>query len=172
MTFPLAFDPVWFWVLFALTILAMLWLRHINKPLTTSAAPHGIVSLQIADLAKAKAIFASWDPPTRQHVAMGLGFDYLFLALYGTAFALGCAWASQELACSAILAGLGPWLAWGAWLAAVLDAIENAALWKMLRTAPTAQLTTIVRACAYPKFVLVGLAALYVVAGLVAAIVA
>jgi hypothetical protein len=163
MVFPLAFDAVWFGVLLGLTALTGIALRIINGPLRTPAAPHRIVSLELADFERAQAILDSWDTRARLHAAMGLGFDYLFLALYGATLALGCAGASETLAPHvAFLGDLGPWLAWGACLAAVLDAIENDALWTMLREGPTRQLTVVARACAFPKFLLIGLTVIYV----------
>lgn len=169
MAFPLAFDPGLFWVLFGLTVLTMLALRHINRPLRSKSATCGIISLELANLDRATLILEEWDVRVRMHAAMGLGFDYLFLALYGTTIALGCVKSGEVLSsASCPIHGFAPWLAWGAWLAALLDAIENAALWRMLRTAPSARLTALARGSAIPKFVLIGITLLYVVAGLAA----
>ena len=60
----------------------------------------------------------------------GLGIDYLFMPVYATALALGILLASGRH--GSWFATLGAWLGWGAYAAALFDAVENYALARML----------------------------------------
>lgn len=123
-----------FWAVFAATVAAMIVLQLIGRPLQTPAAPMGIVSFEFARTpANAQAIVDSWDALARIHAGFSLGFDYLFMPLYSTAIGLACLWGGRALHRRGWrLAALGSWLAWGLWLAALCDAVENLALWRLL----------------------------------------
>ena len=60
----------------------------------------------------------------------GLGIDYLFMPLYATALALGILLAACRH--PGWFSGLGAWLGWSAYAAAIFDAMENYALVRML----------------------------------------
>ena len=139
MSHPLAFlNPRsllrLFWALFAGTAAAMVVLQVVGGPLQTAAAPQGIVSFEFArTVANAQAIVDSWDAAARIHAGFSLGFDYLFMPLYSTTIGLACLWAGSALRQRGWrLAGLGVPLAWVLWLAAIVDAVENVALWRLL----------------------------------------
>jgi hypothetical protein len=66
------------------------------------------------------------------------------------------------------LAALGTLPAWGAWLAAVLDGVENLALWRLLSGSITEPWPGIAWGCALVKFVLVGCGLVYILAGAIA----
>lgn len=115
----------------------------------------GIVGLEVAgSVDDATAVIAAWDDRDVIHAAFGTGLDYLFLLAYSNALALACIWA-RRLFRHDWLITLGGLLAWGAWLAAALDAIENIALLDMLRGPIESPSPEIAAACAYVKFVLV-----------------
>jgi hypothetical protein len=95
MSHPLDFIPnptrksvffgllVWTFILFTI-------FQVLNIPLTTSAAPFGIVSHQLAWTPdKAQAILASWDTRASLFAAFGLGLDYLFMPSYALTGTLG-----------------------------------------------------------------------------------
>lgn len=128
-----------FWAVFAATVMAMIILQIVGRPLQTQAAPMGIVSFEFARTpANAQAMVDSWDTVTRIHAGFSLGFDYLFMPLYSTAIGLACIWGGRMLHRRGWrLAVLGGSLAWGLWLAALFDAVENFALWQLL-VAPAA----------------------------------
>lgn len=128
-----------FWVVFAATVAVMTVMQMIGRPLQTPAAPLGIISFEFAGAAaNAQAMVDSWDALARIHAGFSLGFDYLFMPLYSTAIGLACLWGGRVLGRRGWrLAALGGWLAWGLWLAALCDAFENFALWRLL-TAPAA----------------------------------
>ncbi|MCS7038110.1 MAG: hypothetical protein RMN24_00375 [Anaerolineae bacterium] len=158
----------WFWAWLVPTLLVMLILQIVGGPLQTPAAPRGIVSYEFAGTAeRAAAILAGWDERVRVHAAFSLGFDYLFMPLYAMTIALGCLWAAERWRWRP-LAGLGGVLAWGVWLAAALDAVENLALWQLLTGAVTDPWPVLAWWSALVKFILIGLGLLYILAGAIA----
>ena len=159
-------------LLLALTLIAMAVFALTGAPLQTHEAPLGIISWQVAgSVEAAERMLASWDNAARVRAAFGLGFDYLFMVIYATTIALACLWASDELRRRGWpLQAKGPALAWGLWLAALLDAIENAAQVIMLFDAVRAPWPQISFVCASLKFSLILLGLLYVIYGVWAAI--
>jgi hypothetical protein len=153
--------------LFVLTIVVMITLNVEGAPLTTEAAPLGIISFEFAgDTSTAQAILDSWDGPTRVRAGFSLGFDFVFLILYSTTIACACAWiANGARDTSPLLATLGLVLAWGQWLAALLDAVENVGLWITLSNGPSAVWLQTAWWCAAAKFTLVILGLLYTILG-------
>lgn len=136
-------------------------LQLIGRPLQTTAAPLGIVSFELAGtLAAAQAMIASWDSSAQQHAAFSLGLDYLYMPLYAVTIALACVrTAAASLRTSRRAAALCILLAWGLGLAALLDAVENAALWQVLQGSTAAAWPAVAHWCAAVKFV-------WVIAGL------
>lgn len=170
---PLASLPAeYFWPLLFLTLIVLLLFQLIDKPLKTGVAPQGIVSYELAgDVAKAQAIVDSWDERARIYAGFSLGFDYLFMLLYATTIAMACLWSAAVFeAVSAPLAMLGSLAAWGILLAAVLDGVENYALFRMLTRAVADPWPAISRWCASIKFLLVAIGILYGVAGGIASL--
>ena len=135
----------------------------IDRPDETAAAPLGIVSFELAgDLPTARRIIESWDGPAREHALLGLGLDFLFLALYSTTIGFACVWAAGVLRARRWpLAAAGASLAWGQWLEAVLDATENTALIVLLLREVTDPWPRIAWWCAAPKFGLVAAGLVY-----------
>jgi hypothetical protein len=149
--------------LLVLTLVVMALLNGVGGPLVTAAAPQGIVSFELAgDVSSAQAILDSWDARARAHAGFSLGFDFTFLLLYSTTIACACAWGARGLAAVwRPLVSVGPLLAWGQWLAGLLDAVENAALWAILADGPSVPWPGLARWCATIKFTLVALGLLY-----------
>lgn len=127
---PTSLRPRLFWPLLALTLTLMVAMNLLGKPLNTAAAPMGIVSFEFAATPElAQAMLDSWGEPARLRAAFVQGLDFLFPLVYSTTIALGCAWAGDVLRRARWpLAGLSAALAWGQWLAALCDYIENVAL--------------------------------------------
>ncbi len=144
-------------------------LQAIGRPLQTAAAPLGIVSFELAGAtAAAQTILASWDAFARQHAAFSLGLDYLYMPLYAVTIALACVRASAtSLRSPQAVAMLGLLLAWGLGLAALLDAVENLALWQVLQGSTAGAWPATARWCAIAKFVLVGAGLFYAGAAVV-----
>ena len=158
-----------FWFLFAFTILIIIGMQYSAGPLTTEAAPSGIVSFEFAcTLPKAQAIVASWGPQGQVYAGINLGLDYLFMVSYGLVIGLGCVLVARGLADRfKSLATVGVLLAWGALLAALLDALENYGLMRLLLGSTNQVWPTLAYWCAGPKFILVGLGLLYIILGAV-----
>jgi hypothetical protein len=144
-------------------------LQVVGQPLQTAAAPLGIVSFELAGApAAAQAMVASWDHNAQLHAAFSLGLDYLYMPLYAVAIALACVRAAgTSLRTPAAAASLGLLLAWGLGLAALLDAVENSALWQVLQGSALAAWPLLARWCAIVKFSLVIAGLFYAGAGAV-----
>jgi len=134
-----------------------------NAPLKTAAAPSGIVSWELArTVERSQEMLASWDETTRLHAALGLGLDYLFMIAYGLALAMGCSLVARGQ--DGRLRHVGVLLTWGALLAALLDAVENYALIRLLLGSERELWTTLAFGCAAIKFALVAVGVVYVLA--------
>ncbi|NOX64072.1 MAG: hypothetical protein GXP42_19370 [Chloroflexi bacterium] len=163
MTHPFTFlTPTqrarWFWPLLALTLALTVALQWVDRPLQTEAAPQGIVSFEMARTTeRAAAIIESWNDNARIHAGFSLGLDYLYMPLYALTIGLAVVWAGEMLRKRHWrAAGLGPWLAWGLLLAALLDAVENVALWRLLVGPVSEPWPGLAYWCANIKFALVG----------------
>jgi len=98
--------------------------------------------------------------------AFGLGLDYLFAMAYALTLAMAC----QTFAGSVpegLWNRLGIWLAWGSLAAGAFDLVENTAMAMMLLEGRLVPWAVVATGSAVAKFMLVGLALLYVVAGIV-----
>ncbi len=79
----------YFWPMVVFTVLTMATLNLVGAPLTTEAAPAGIISYEFAgNVTRAEIILASWDAEARLHAAFVQGLDYLFIPLYAGAIAI------------------------------------------------------------------------------------
>lgn len=147
------------------TLLVMVALTWSGAVLRTDVAPRGIVSFELAYTPQAaSAILESWDATARVAAAFNLGLDYLFLVLYASALALAATLTTRLL--EARWWALGAAIAWGQVLAAVLDAIENAALLVILNQDATSPWPEVAALCAVIKFALVGVGLLFAGFGL------
>jgi hypothetical protein len=147
-----------FFMFLILTILIYGVFDILDKPFRNPVSPNGIVSLELAfapyrtyEIVKSWEIaewhakdlddlpedsllrygFVQYSNPLPFHfLYFGLGFDYLFMPVYALALSLGLLLASYEkpqwLRSYAALAS------WGVFIAALFDAVENYALWKIL----------------------------------------
>lgn len=152
-----------FFTLLALTLILFAVFRVLDQPLRTSAAPNGIVSFELAGTpAAAQSMVDSWDATARQFAAFGLGLDYLFMPTYAFALALGTFLAAGKH--SGWIKSLGAAAGWGAFGAALFDAVENFALWHILLGNYQSAYPQIAAFCAAVKFSLLILGILYALA--------
>jgi hypothetical protein len=120
------------WLLQPITWGVMYSLQHIGESLITPAAPNGIVSFELAgSMQRVDEIGTSWAPAGFFPVGLSLGLDYLFMPLYACSIALSCVLLTSRTAL--ILGNLSTLVAWGQFLAAALDAVENYALIQLLQ---------------------------------------
>jgi hypothetical protein len=127
----------WFWLSLAVTAASLAALGLIDTHLKNSVAPQGIVSFELcAYQASCDAITASWQGTQTSMAAMSLGLDYLFMLAYPATICLGLTMCAPSL--PSPLRRLALLLAWGIWVAAAADALENYHLFQMLMGQPTA----------------------------------
>ena len=150
-----------------LTLCLMAFMQLLDRSLTTPAAPMGIVSYELAgSAAQSQKILDSWDQAAKIKAGFSLGLDYLFMLAYSLTIGLACIWAGGIVGRQGWpLARLGLPLGWGIGLAAVLDAFENLSLAVMLFSSPSGAWSQIAALCATVKFLLIGLALLWVAYG-------
>jgi hypothetical protein len=156
-----------FWFFLGMTMFATWILQRIDGALQTAAAPHGIVSYELAGNASvAGAIMASWNANAQLHAAFSLGFDYLYMLAYSVTLALTALWLADVH--TGALRKLGVMLAWGMGAAGLADALENYFLWQMLVSGPAETPARLAQWAAMLKFTLILLTFIYVIVSLAA----
>jgi hypothetical protein len=164
-----------FFRLLALTLILFAVFRVLDQPLRNPVAPNGIVSFEFARTPeKAFQIMVSWEPVNFAgpnifrikgylYAAFGLGLDYLFMPVYALALAFGTLLAAGRHA--GWLMSLGVVAGYGAFGAALFDAVENSALWHVLLGAYDSAYPAIAAFCATVKFTLILPGVLYALVG-------
>ena len=127
-----------------------------------------IVDFELAgSIGRASSIINAWDIAAQLRASLGLGLDYLFMPVYSTTIALACIWGASVLS-GRKLRALGMSLAWGLWLAAIFDALENIALIVMLFGTVADPYPQMASICATCKFSLIILGLVYIlIAGII-----
>lgn len=139
----------------------------LDQALRTPAAPHGIVSLELAGApAGAQRILDSWSVSARIQAGISLGLDFFFLAAYAFTLAGMCRKVAVHLPAGyPFFKSMGGLLAGAAWLAGGLDGVENLALIGYLTGPGEAWQPVLAAGCAWPKFSLTALILLYIILG-------
>ena len=158
-----------FLLIFTLVVIAGM--QALGGALNTEAAPQGIVSFEFAgDLPTAQKMLASWGAEGQVRAGLNLGLDYVFMTAYAATIGLGCVLMAGKLeARFKPLATTGTVLAWGMLAAALLDALENYALIRVLLGSENALWPAMARTCAGPKFLIVAVGLVYLLLGAVLA---
>lgn len=153
---------------FVLTVALAALLSIIGKPLHTCKAPGGILSFEFSgDFSRSQAILDSWGSAGQTVAGFSIGLDYLFLFCYPVFLSVSCIllvrglqerfpWVYKTgivIACLPLIAGF-------------LDAIENTAMTLLLFGSQKHWLPGLAYYCAAPKFLLVGIAILFIITGL------
>lgn len=141
------------------TAMMIVWLRIQGATLITTTSPRGIVDLELADSSdRLMELMTAWN----KSVAINnILIDFLFIPAYASLIALCCRYLSEKFP-DTRLPHIGMQLAKAIWLAALLDVVENLLMLCSLNGfySPTSlQLTCWI---ATIKFLLVGLALLYI----------
>jgi hypothetical protein len=132
----------------------------VNQPLTTDAAPDGIITLELAGTpAEASRIVDEWAREgALDEAGVSLGLDFLYMPLY-----------------AALLAGIvvavnrrprwriGSAVAWAPFIAAALDVVETVALVRVVDDPSVDGWAAVARAFALGKFALLIVTVLFVV---------
>ena len=127
-------ERVILWTSGILTLLLTMALSYIDHPLKTMAAPHGIVSFELAgSLDSAMAILNSWDARAKIFAGLSLGIDFLYLVSYSIfLFLLILGQARKLQQRFPLLYRFGIVLMSMQILAAIFDAVENYGLIRLL----------------------------------------
>jgi hypothetical protein len=183
MQHPLEFIPTEyrqriFFTFLALTLTLFAIFRLLDQPLQTDTAPNGIVSFELAgDPQTARAITDSWKQmslllsavagqPDANIInvpyvfaAFGLGIDYLFMPVYALALSFGTLLAARKH--EGIVYSIGAVAGYGAFAAAIFDAMENYTLLQTLIGNPQPSYPAIAAFCAVIKFGLIVFGLIY-----------
>jgi hypothetical protein len=156
-----------FWVLFVVTIVVMASLQVFDTPLKNEVTPSGIVSFEFAgELSLAQKMVETWGRKGRIAAGISLGLDYLFLLAYAGSIGMGCVLIARGISKSAkYLYSVGIYIAWALLVAALLDAVENYALIRVLLGSNLAIWPKVAAWCAVPKFVIVAAGLVYILIG-------
>ena len=150
-----------------LCLVLLLVMQVLDGLLKTEAAPRGIISYEMAQTPMvAQGILASWSQEAKIHAAFSLGIDYLFMLVYAFFIGLACVQLGRGLSTRWPKRGMaGLVLAWGQVLAAVCDAVENLALFRLLIGSTLEMWSLVAWSCAVIKFSLIGMGWLYILCG-------
>ena len=130
-----------------------------------------IVDFELAgSVEKAGQIVRAWSATDHIRAGFSLGLDYLYMPLYSTTIALGCILALGASK-NALWRSSGVLLAWGLWIAAISDALENVALYAILLGGNVTPWPQAAQICATIKFGLIALGLSYVVIGVMGKVV-
>jgi hypothetical protein len=171
-------NSTFLWPAIALVIAINLWLgikAGGDNLLENPSARWGIVSLEMAGTTeRAKVILQSWTRkspegiPLRAIASRSLVYDYFFMIFYTATLAMACLIAATVIETRhQQLKGLG-FTKLGTALARlqavilILDALENIALWRMLRGSGSDIWPVLAKACAIPKFGLIAATFAYI----------
>jgi MFS family permease len=130
----------------------------------------GVIELELMRTTqKAEQVLRDYGSEGRSAARTSLWLDYPYLVSYALFFSLACGAIADRADRSGRerWAAVGAVLAWGALAAGLFDAVENAALLRVLDGHPEQPYPAIAYLCAVPKFVLSSAALLYIVAGLI-----
>jgi hypothetical protein len=171
MRHPLEFVNVdhrkrFFITLLLLTLSLFTVFRVLDEPLQTDYAPNGIVSFELAGTPeRVSQILISWEATHKAYkfAAFGLGVDYLFMPVYAFALAFGTLLAAGRH--GGWLKSLGAVAGYGAFAAALFDAVENYALFQVLLGAFDSSYPMIAAVCATVKFGLLAFGLMAAIAG-------
>lgn len=161
-----------FLVLLIGTVLLFLRLENLGRRLRTSTAPMGIVSLDMSlSSRESESIIDSWDDEAREDARKHLCMDFFFIPIYSTALAILGVMSARWFGAKGLtmLSSLAIWLAWGQWIAGLLDFAGSSTLLRTLQMYPEIpeRLPNVSGWCARLKFFLILAAILCSLFGLV-----
>jgi len=145
----------------ALSVALFLQLAAIDRELK----PYTIIGYEFAWSAeRASQMYSAWGETGRDAARSSLRYDIPFLLAYPFVFSALTLLAAR--AAPGKYARLGAWLGVAPFVAAILDALENAALWRALDAfqQPPEHLLQFAAIAAGVKFLLLGLSGLYALA--------
>ena len=139
----------------------------VNGPLSTDAAPDGIITLELAGTPdEATRIVDSWEREgVLDEAGVSLGLDYLYMPLYASVLA------ALVVAVNRRRWPVGSYVAWAPFVAAALDAVETFALVQVVDDPSVGGWPAVARGFALGKFALLIITVLFIVVAGVAGLV-
>jgi hypothetical protein len=139
----------------------------VNGPLSTDAAPDGIITLELAGTPEeATRIVDSWaEEGALDEAGVSLGLDFLYMPLYAAVLA------ALVVAVNRRRWKLGTAVAWVPFVAAAFDVVETVALVRVVDDPAVDGLPAVARAFALGKFALLTVTVLFIVVAGAAALV-
>lgn len=161
----------------ALSLALFIAMAILDEKMKQNGGP-GIVGLEVAGTAgRAAEILAQWGEGGRDAAQISLIIDFPFLISYAIFFGAACTAVGRGLSSVAMgkgakaeiakpMARIAPWLGWAFILAAVLDAIENLALLRVINFNLTPW-TGVAQATASPKLAIFGAGIVFLLVSLI-----
>ncbi|MFT5762479.1 MAG: hypothetical protein ACI8WA_001609 [Polaribacter sp.] len=150
--------------LFYLLIISAIVLRYFNLTLENEIAPYGILSFELAGtLEQSVEIINSWSPLSKTLAGLSLGFDFLFLLIYTLFISLLIHKVNERLWIGKSFYKVGVILIWSMFITAIFDAVENAALIKLLIENYEQYWSSVAYSFALAKFFLISISLLYLI---------
>jgi hypothetical protein len=154
------------WISGAAALALWAFLVYQDGQIRDSGGP-GIVAFELAGSSdRAEEILGEWGEGGQDAARVSLIVDYPYLVAYSIFLAVACTVGSERLARRGFerLARAGLAIGWGAVAAGALDAIENAALLRVI-DGHTEVLPAVALVAAIGKFALAAVAVVYAIAG-------
>lgn len=157
------------WISGIFTFLLIVIMKLLDSYLITDGTSDGIVSFELAkNIHDARIMMDMWGDTGRVVAGFSLGLDYLFLISYSLFLGLISFYFAKKFdGRLKILAKLGYAFSWLIFLAAVYDAIENFALFKILTGSGTSLWAVTAWFFASFKFLIVFIVLIYIVLSLI-----
>lgn len=153
-------TPIFFLSLVA-TAISVIVMSSFDKNLKTKEAPHGMVSFELArELPQSTAILSSWNAASKIAAGLSLGFDYFFMMAYTLFLSVSLIGVTDHLREQSLFRFRNVVLLFLVG-AALMDAIENVALIRLLTGHMTQAMTSLAYYCASTKFILLVLGITY-----------
>ena len=144
------------------TIITVLVMRFLDKPLKNEIATNGIVSFELAgSLQNSIDILNSWDANAKLYAGIGLGFDYLFMLMYSLLLYVLVKYLTSKFSNYSVIK-FGNILAIFMLIAGMLDAIENYSLIQLYLGNLDQMFSTVAYYSATLKFSVIGIGITYI----------
>lgn len=150
--------------LFYFLIISAIVLKYFNQSLENEITPYGIFSFELAGtLDRSLEIINSWSPLAKTFAGLSLGYDFLFLLIYTLFISLLIHKVNERLWVGKSFYKIGELLIWSMLITAIFDAVENISLIKLLIGSSQEYWSSIARAFAIAKFILISISILFLI---------
>ena len=140
---------------------------YVMQVMGKSLLPYTIIGFEFAGtLESANAMIDTWkmNPEVFAKLNFMMGFDYLFMITYSSFLMLSSGHIAARME-KGVLNTVGIMIAWLQPIAAILDAVENYALWKLILGTENTIYPVLAKGCAIPKFAIVAIGVIFLLVG-------